>query len=199
VVYIISLFQLEAIERGHFLRGAIVVDDIFQDKDVVFGPALIKAYRLERKLPIWPRIIIDTSILEELSDSYLNVEYRAYLLRDDNGISFLNYLRHNYINLLLTRRSDDDNHIEPPERIFYYHRRAILANLATQNARLDILSKYFAAASYHNEVIDELSDTLLRDAKYQYLDAEIKHKKIEELRNYKIDLTHNFNSLYGLK
>lgn len=41
------------------LRGGITVGKIYHDNDIVFGPGLVKAYELECKMAIYPRIIMD--------------------------------------------------------------------------------------------------------------------------------------------
>ena len=49
----------------HFLlRGGIAVGDIYHDDEVVFGPALNRAYELENKVAIYPRIVVDEPVLE---------------------------------------------------------------------------------------------------------------------------------------
>ena len=48
------------------IGGLIVIGDIryHDDKNLLFGPALIHAYELESKHSIYPRFILDTKIID---------------------------------------------------------------------------------------------------------------------------------------
>lgn len=45
--------------QGFLLRGGITKGDIYHDKSMVFGPALLRAYHLESQVADHPRIILD--------------------------------------------------------------------------------------------------------------------------------------------
>ena len=49
---------------GMFVRGGIAYGPLFHDKTFVFGSAYQRAYEVESKIAIWPRIVIDSSALE---------------------------------------------------------------------------------------------------------------------------------------
>lgn len=51
--------------RPILVRGAIVLGDIYADKDTTFGPALTKAFLMEKNNAKYPRIIITKEILDE--------------------------------------------------------------------------------------------------------------------------------------
>lgn len=72
------------------VRGAIVVDDFYIDEDLVWGKALVKAHTIEEKVAIYPRIIVDNSIVEELkrkNSSYIDDD----IIEDDDGMYYINY------------------------------------------------------------------------------------------------------------
>jgi hypothetical protein len=48
---------------GFWIRGAVTVGLIHHDEHIVFGPALNRAYELESKVAIYPRILIDAPAL----------------------------------------------------------------------------------------------------------------------------------------
>lgn len=50
--------------KGYLLRGGLTYGDVYHDSDFIFGPAMIKAYDLESKSAIYPRIIIADEIIE---------------------------------------------------------------------------------------------------------------------------------------
>lgn len=62
--------------HGVIFRGGITYGQIFHDSEMIFGPAMNRAYRLESKEAVYPRIIIDKSALE---------------LKDDDGKTISDY------------------------------------------------------------------------------------------------------------
>lgn len=105
----ISIIQSQLLAKKILIRGSIVIGDVFfnRERGVVVGPAIIKAYNLER-LADYPRIIIDRESLsgkfvKELrsgecklwldfrefdseNSGYISVDYVKYLCR-----TFRNY------------------------------------------------------------------------------------------------------------
>lgn len=63
MLYDIYLLQIQLIQRGFLVRGAISVGELFHDEHVVFGPALVEAAELE-KLAMYPRVILGQEILQ---------------------------------------------------------------------------------------------------------------------------------------
>ena len=47
------------------LRGGIAVGKLYHDRQIVFGPALVKAYQLENNIAVYPRVVIDEADLEK--------------------------------------------------------------------------------------------------------------------------------------
>jgi hypothetical protein len=60
----IATIQLMTASMGFLLRGGIAVGEIIHDEEVVFGPALNRAYELESKVAIYPRIVVDEPVLK---------------------------------------------------------------------------------------------------------------------------------------
>lgn len=54
------------------LRGSITKGQLLDDRQVVFGPGLNHAYLLESEIAIYPRILIDKSIQNDLTELILN-------------------------------------------------------------------------------------------------------------------------------
>jgi hypothetical protein len=59
---VITLFA----DNNNILRGAITQGKLYHCKNIIFGPAFVKAYKLERDIAIYPRCIIDDSVKEDL-------------------------------------------------------------------------------------------------------------------------------------
>ena len=56
--------QLELGILGIMIRGGIAIGDCFHDGQIVFGPAMNEAYRLESKVAQWPRVVITAETLK---------------------------------------------------------------------------------------------------------------------------------------
>jgi hypothetical protein len=54
---------------GVYLRGAIVRGALFHDEKMVFGEALVEAYRIENCVACFPRIMIAATVLKDISAS----------------------------------------------------------------------------------------------------------------------------------
>lgn len=54
---------MEMIGRGIVFRGAISYGKFFHDNKILFGPALVDAYEAETNAAIYPRVILDKSII----------------------------------------------------------------------------------------------------------------------------------------
>ncbi len=91
---------IELAYKGILCRGAITVGDLLHNKDVVIGPGLVRAHELESKVSIYPRIIIDPSVLENIVNNIsesnnLKQEKRYiydYLKRDGDGWDWVDYV-----------------------------------------------------------------------------------------------------------
>lgn len=59
----VSLLQARFLQEGILFRGGIAYGDMYHKENLCFGPAFIKAYTLESKIAIYPRVIIDNDII----------------------------------------------------------------------------------------------------------------------------------------
>ncbi len=53
------------LEIGLFCRGGVTRGDLFHQNGIVFGPGMVRAYELESKSAIYPRVIIEDEIAED--------------------------------------------------------------------------------------------------------------------------------------
>ena len=93
----------EFLKNKFVTRGAITYGDLFYDneKNIWFGPAMNRAYFLESKKAIFPRIIIDPEYAERLfefnenkyrSNAVQKIHNGEILYRDMDGFIYLIYL-----------------------------------------------------------------------------------------------------------
>ena len=94
---------------GWLIRGAITIGELFIDDTMVWGEALVRAYELENSIAIYPRVVIDTRIKDEL----LVPQFKDFLLKDSDELYFLNYIDI-YFSSLPTRKptKNDLNEIQ---------------------------------------------------------------------------------------
>ena len=57
-----AAIQVSSLQQGFLLRGGIAVGDIYHDNEVVFGPALNRAYELESQIADYPRVVLDPEV-----------------------------------------------------------------------------------------------------------------------------------------
>ena len=125
--------QRSLISRGILTRGGIAFGKHYQDEKTLYSEALIKAYNLETKRAKFPRIVIDSNLLDwVLNDSDTTAEQIQEIheisLSDKDGEIFLDYLSTDLLECSL----------------------GILNNANGTIKSANILEKYHWLDSYHN-------------------------------------------------
>ena len=79
--------------QGFPCRGAICSGALYHHDRVVVGPALVKAYRLEQTVAVYPRVIVDDGAMEHWRDEFSPGSAHAHLeplvKRDRDGQHFI--------------------------------------------------------------------------------------------------------------
>lgn len=143
----LAMFQLELIQSGFFVRGAIAVGDLYMDRDIVFGTALLEAYDTEQSVARDPRIVLAPSAL-----TYVNRHLTYYanpcaspqnsaLVRDADRQVFVNYL-----DSILIVEDDYGPFFEPLMK----HKSEVEKALDDYRGEPRVWSKYNWVARYHN-------------------------------------------------
>jgi hypothetical protein len=96
------IFSLDALawnllQDDILVRGGIALGGVHHDNEVVFGVGINKAYRLESRVARYPRIVLSGEVLMEADryasqDDAWSVFRQSRLLRDADGVYFVNYL-----------------------------------------------------------------------------------------------------------
>src|ERR1700733_1837957 len=84
--------------NGIFVRGAMSRGPIYINDEIVFGPALVHAYRMEQSVAIYPRIVVDgASVIAGMQSRVGKENMKAlcedYLFYGDDGQWSVNYLQ----------------------------------------------------------------------------------------------------------
>jgi hypothetical protein len=74
-----------ALDLGMLVRGGVTIGKLYHLGGVVFGEALVDAYRLESRVAIYPRIAVSSRIYSRLPN-------RDRTAQDTDGIWYLKYL-----------------------------------------------------------------------------------------------------------
>lgn len=86
--------QTSLMTKGVFTRGGIAAGPYYMDENVLFSKAMIRAYNIENKEAIYPRIVLDKGIIEKLKNylhSSLHVQsVLTLLVKDADNVVFLN-------------------------------------------------------------------------------------------------------------
>ncbi|QQL49896.1 hypothetical protein [Mucilaginibacter ginkgonis] len=145
---VLSHIQFTFAKADIFVRGAISMSNLYMDKDIVLGPALIEAYNLEKDKAINPRIILSQKVIEVLnkhihyySDHKASPQSQEYLI-DIDGNYFVNYLFILFYDYDLPSKKLLEELVK--------HKRPVVKNLKIHKNNYKLFEKYAWIASYHN-------------------------------------------------
>jgi hypothetical protein len=82
-----NLFYLGILSRGAISKGLLIHTD-----NMVLGGGLIKAYELESKAAIYPRIIVDECVLNDIANNEKYNSWGASIISDFDGMYYINFL-----------------------------------------------------------------------------------------------------------
>jgi hypothetical protein len=142
--------QIALLSEGILIRGAVTIGEIVQSWGIVYGPAVVRAYTLERQKDSPPRITVDEEALAlirpAIEEVLLGSELAA-LLREDGSTTYLDYLRACCLKFIVPEQ-------EYP-LFLKIHRDLIRTGLTKYAATPSVLKKYEWLKEYHDHTIDE--------------------------------------------
>ncbi|PHD33538.1 hypothetical protein [Bacillus toyonensis] len=56
--------QLDMLSAGIVMRGAVTIGELCHNDNIVFGPAMVKAYIMESKEAVVPRVLVDSEVIK---------------------------------------------------------------------------------------------------------------------------------------
>lgn len=90
---------MRLINLGILCRGAVSLGKFIHTNEYLFGPALVEAYTLESKAAMYPRVILDNTVIEA-AGRYRNPDHsiqsekdyvRSILGQDSDGLYYIDY------------------------------------------------------------------------------------------------------------
>lgn len=159
--------QLDLVIEGVLIRGGITIGDLYHDKDVVYGPAMVQAYEMENRIAVYPRIVVDVkaivSYIEGIhGDTDAVKEIFALLRQDSDDLFFVDIL-------------NQSQEIYPEKRYYEWltRIRAIIIE-GLRNPNLYIRVKYQWLRNYFNKIVN--------NANYNYPYPYDGHFDIDDLK-----------------
>jgi len=92
IFHSLSILTVDLLCEGFFVRAGIAKGTLFHDSRMVFGEALLQAYRLESQIAVYPRIMVARDVAADLKVMSSRV-YRNWLRQSSDGPFFVNCLR----------------------------------------------------------------------------------------------------------
>lgn len=164
----IQRLVINLVNEGFLCRGAISIGELVHSDRVVFGPALNDAYETETKAALYPRVILDKSIME-LSKKNLNSQLdlfgfpirssysdpestnsrsEHYLKRDTDEKYYINYFPENIM----------DFKSQLNIQIYLQNLRTIIIN-GSKHTKPDLKVKYGWMKNKYNILLKRLNRT----------------------------------------
>jgi len=88
---------MRLVYKGILCRGAVTYGKLYHDEKMLFGPALVDAYTFESKVALYPRIILEKSIIDlaTVSGRHSPSEEKEYienlLQKDSDGMYYIDF------------------------------------------------------------------------------------------------------------
>ena len=143
---------LSLLTKGILLRGGITKGELYHDGNIVFGPALIKAYKIESKYSIYPRIVVDDT-------NYYSEITGALYKRDFDGLVYIDPIE----NLDCVCEAFDES---PYEILSSIHSQIVNKELIND---LGVDSKLLWLRNYSNKCFKKEGDSIITLNRPQYL------------------------------
>lgn len=175
--------------KGFFLRGGIATGSYYSDENMIFSGGLVKAYELESRKAIYPRIVIDDTIVKKLLHSRDDLKTsfgieRIILLDNSDNTCFLNSfdvldkMKHD-TNFLMSTMDDaiGDLRADGDPTISAYASLLESLNKSLIKPQFDLLSEASEAIKQSTQIIlDIVQDNIVKfesepkvKLKYQWL------------------------------
>lgn len=153
---------------GFLIRGGVTYGLLYHQDNMIYGPAMNRAYLLESQQAKYPRILVDGYALQEISKDEHSREIMQYISPDKtDGMMFIDYLsQEEYF-------EENDNYWNcNNERLTYGQlfsqaKDQIEMSIETFKEQNKVLDKFNWFKDYHNNTV--LKSESLKNNKDKYL------------------------------
>jgi hypothetical protein len=152
--WILAAIQCELIlEQEILLRGAMCLNQLYMKNNLVFGPALVRAYQLEADVAVFPRIVIDTAIMDLVTEKDSR-PLDLFITRADDGAYFIDYLAAAFMSPTILLGYDHPSNMLAAHKIRVEHKLLELSNKGERAKQ-----KAIWLALYHNAAVTRLAQS----------------------------------------
>jgi hypothetical protein len=158
-LYVLSEIQLDLLlQGGRMVRGGLCLGDLYLEEGLAFGPALVKAYELESKYAVYPRIVIDRDLIFNAQAGGYGGSWEDYFSRGEDGAFYVDYLFSTSLMGLFSASTEGIPRLRD-------HRRIIESKIRKANEKHNerVKQKYMWTALYHDRVVKRLVDRFGKD------------------------------------
>ncbi len=100
LLFDVAIAIVELAGMGFLVRGAITSGELLHTRQYVVGPAMVKAYELESKRAVYPRVLIDPKLVEIAKVSHASHHdpsdeagyVRSFFTRDFDCLYYFDYV-----------------------------------------------------------------------------------------------------------
>jgi hypothetical protein len=153
--------QVFLVIEGVLIRGGMCIGEMLvANEGIVFGPALVKAYDLESKYAVYPRIVIDRDLVHKAEREGYISSWRDWVQRGEDGAYYLDYLFGSSLTGFVIPDSPKTYDL------LLRHQRMIEDSIKGMNRRDErVKQKLIWLALYHNSVIARLCERVPKYSK----------------------------------
>lgn len=141
--------------KGIFVRGGVSFGKLYHKNHECFGPAMVKAYELEQKQAIYPRIVVEPEVVKNgimnpgpANTPKQELAYIEKLLSEDKGegIFYLDYLS----------QYEEMDSIEEYMDLICKIKKHVANNLEQTKNHEHLFRKYIWFAKYYNKTVEKV-------------------------------------------
>ena len=141
---------------GMPVRGGVTVGPLIHDNNKCFGPAMVKAYRLESRDAVYPRILVDSEVIEydllykgmNNTQEFEKEFIESLIKQDSDGEIFLDFLS----------QYNEFNDYKTYDAYMVNVRNFIIGALynSKSNSNKRIFDKYIWLKNYYNSTVSKV-------------------------------------------
>lgn len=175
----ITLAILSLAGRGFLVRGAVTVGQLVHTPDVLVGPALVTAYQMESREAIYPRVIVDPTVIQIARQHRSSIHHpddeeayvRGVLKEAEDGYLWIDYISYDVF---------ESAGGEPDEYASYLSRIGQLIRTGLMHSSLSVVRKHVWLHAHYVSQIE-----LFKAADFQAdIDAEAQRLQVANLPIY---------------
>jgi len=134
------LIQTYLLYKGVLVRGGITKGLLYQSSNLIFGPALVKAYEIESRYAVYPRIVVDESIKGE--GTIFSIDF--------DGLCFLDFLNNPDVWGYFMEKFLNTN----VNQVFYQVKRVVEEKYKNSDSNIGVKAKLHWLMNYCQETFE---------------------------------------------